>query len=717
MTHEFMAAMHDNPKIAQGSKLGRRKLHVQEKQRKLRENLMKKARKLTWNQAVTQEQIQTAANSNQYGWGNQYQEKDYQYGGQYHYNDVSYNGGSYKNGQWNGQGMNGKYLNNQGYDNFADGADGTWAGNWASEYNADFDMTSKSFKYAGCASIKNYDEQFAMDSETNDPFKTQTYVTFRLCPAENCNKYSLMGCSRNYGEYVVEMESYLESIIEYYSQRYEEYCEYCLTCDSEVQLEASEMLEQCYFEKTMEELNQNSNANQATYSSGNNNNNKNKNYDSVYNNGNGLQSNYYQSSSGGNRRLAYNYNANTDDEFDDDDQGEYGQSNTDGYYSKQMYDGNGYWVNGQFMEGYWKNGLFYQYDENIMATINNCKKGQYEGNYQDYDCSNLNDCDEQNQMDYPPCDNDVCGDYYTYCSELEGNVKNQTSSDNTNFMTCTPFESFSFVQEETDDEDQEQQNKKYKRYAYYEEGEGIVFYIGPHCAGDHYHLTLGVFSDEYCENYIGDQVSVSQVLGFQFDSSNIFQLPEECLSCDGMADVMEYNEYNYEHQGESRYNDDYYSSKQQGYYKVQNGDDTATYQYNPNYRYKYDYDPDEEYNPNSYYLDENGDPYDDDVSRQRVYGANGNYYSTYVNAPDTDDDGVVAMCSTLYSASAQCNRNLNSYKTYSQFMTNYELQLEKKYCTFIDNIVYGTYNSKGDIILGGGPFDLSSWRSRQNYGR
>jgi len=176
-------------------------------------------------------------------------------------------------------------------------------------------------------------------------------------------------------------------------------------------------------------------------------------------------------------------------------------------------------------------------------------------------------------------------------------------------------------------------------------------------------LTLGVFSDENCADYIGDQVSVSQVLGFDFDDKNVFQLPEECLSCDGMADVMSYNENKYEQQGDGRYDDDNFASKQQGYYKQQNADGSANYQYNGNY-----YDNDYEYNPNNQYVDQNGQAYSNYEKNQKTYGVNGNYYSTYVKAPDTDEDGVVAMCSTLYSASAQCNRNLNSYKTYSQYM-------------------------------------------------
>lgn len=631
MTLEFMAAMHSNPKIAQGSKMFRRRMNIEERQRKLRESIMKKARKLTNNQN---------GQGGNYGWQSQYNaQNSYQYGGNYHYNDVQYDGGEYQNGQWNGQGVNGKYLNNKGYDySTVDGADGSWGGNWASEYNVDFDMTSKSFKYVGCASIKSFDEYYAMQSSKLDPFKTQTYVTFRLCPSQSCNKYSLMGCSKNYGEYVVEMESYLESIMDYYSQRYEEYCEYCLTCDSEVQLEASEMLQQCYFEKTMENMNANSNSNYKNKNSNSNTNNKN-NYDGVYNNGNGLQNSAYQSSSGGSRQLYYDYNNGK-------------QSNHKTSYSQSMYDGNGYWSNGQFTEGYWKDGLFYQYDAKIESAINKCKKNQYEGNYQDYDCSHLNDCDQQNQMDYPPCDHDVCGDYYKYCSELHGSLKNHTTSGNVDFMSCTPFESFSFTKEKNVKTVQNGQEEyvtyKYKRYAYYDDSQGIMFYIGPHCSDDHYHLTLGVFSDEKCADYIGDQVSVSQVLGFDFDDKNVFQLPEECLSCGGDATSYTSNKQ----QGGSRYDDDYFASKQQGYYKYQNGDGTATYRYGGKY-----YDANSEY-------DENGQAYEN----QKTYGVNGAYYSTYVKAPDTDEDGVVAMCSTLYSASAQCNRNLNSYKTYSQYM-------------------------------------------------
>jgi hypothetical protein len=37
--------------------------------------------------------------------------------------------------------------------------------------------------------------------------------------------------------------------------------------------------------------------------------------------------------------------------------------------------------------------------------------------------------------------------------------------------------------------------------------------------------------------------------------------------------------------------------------------------------------------------------------------------------------------------------------------------VEERYCNFIDNIIYGSYDSSGDIVLGGGLFDITKWRN------
>lgn len=50
-----------------------------------------------------------------------------------------------------------------------------------------------------------------------------------------------------------------------------------------------------------------------------------------------------------------------------------------------------------------------------------------------------------------------------------------------------------------------------------ERNNGQVAYIGPHCAEDGFTITLGVFSDEYCNEYIGNGVNIANFLGEEWD--------------------------------------------------------------------------------------------------------------------------------------------------------------------------------------------------------
>jgi hypothetical protein len=44
-------------------------------------------------------------------------------------------------------------------------------------------------------------------------------------------------------------------------------------------------------------------------------------------------------------------------------------------------------------------------------------------------------------------------------------------------------------------------------------------YIGPHCSDDGSTVTLGIYSDENCYEYIGNRVNVNNYLGFQLDKN------------------------------------------------------------------------------------------------------------------------------------------------------------------------------------------------------
>merc|ERR1712048_1342168 len=62
----------------------------------------------------------------------------------------------------------------------------------------------------------------AEDEDTSTVFQTQRFVVFRLCPDNSCSS-----CSTNYGEYVIDLETYLESTVQYQQEIQEQMCEAC----------------------------------------------------------------------------------------------------------------------------------------------------------------------------------------------------------------------------------------------------------------------------------------------------------------------------------------------------------------------------------------------------------------------------------------------------------------------------------------------------------
>jgi hypothetical protein len=106
-----------------------------------------------------------------------------------------------------------------------------------------FDLTARAFKYSGCAAIKAFDSEGVADGV---PMTVDTYAVFRLCPEDTCNKYSLTGCGKNYGEYVVEMSTYLEFMLDFYADHYGAYCDYCYSCDYNYQVMKKQMQGECY---------------------------------------------------------------------------------------------------------------------------------------------------------------------------------------------------------------------------------------------------------------------------------------------------------------------------------------------------------------------------------------------------------------------------------------------------------------------------------------
>lgn len=93
--------------------------------------------------------------------------------------------------------------------------DGAYASTWVSGY---------SVKFQGCHHISQWNDE--AEDEEDVRISTKRLVRFRLCSAANCNSQNTQGCSDSYGDYIVDLNSYLY----YYfnaKSTYQEYeCEY-----------------------------------------------------------------------------------------------------------------------------------------------------------------------------------------------------------------------------------------------------------------------------------------------------------------------------------------------------------------------------------------------------------------------------------------------------------------------------------------------------------
>jgi hypothetical protein len=82
-------------------------------------------------------------------------------------------------------------------------------------------IASYSIQFEQCQFVKSYSAELAKDDASTTVLSTERFVLFRLCPG-NCTS-----CTANYGEYLVDLDSYLESTVEYFQAYQEAMCEAC----------------------------------------------------------------------------------------------------------------------------------------------------------------------------------------------------------------------------------------------------------------------------------------------------------------------------------------------------------------------------------------------------------------------------------------------------------------------------------------------------------
>lgn len=111
-----------------------------------------------------------------------------------------------------------------------------------------------SIKFQGCHHISQWNEE--ADGEEDVRIATKRLVRFRLCPSNTCTLQNAGGCSAGYGDYVLDMNVFLEAYVESVNEYNEARCEYLEnTCGCGNDGDNEEYcLYDCYVAHGMEEI-------------------------------------------------------------------------------------------------------------------------------------------------------------------------------------------------------------------------------------------------------------------------------------------------------------------------------------------------------------------------------------------------------------------------------------------------------------------------------
>ncbi len=92
------------------------------------------------------------------------------------------------------------------------------------------DLTQYALKYIGCSNIRTWSDDLAAENNNDSVLKMDKFVVLRLCPRDSCSNYNKYGCLEQFGDYLIPMEVYLQTMAETFFTQYQEYCETCYEC-------------------------------------------------------------------------------------------------------------------------------------------------------------------------------------------------------------------------------------------------------------------------------------------------------------------------------------------------------------------------------------------------------------------------------------------------------------------------------------------------------
>mmetsp|Transcript_7925 Transcript_7925/g.11435 ORF Transcript_7925/g.11435 Transcript_7925/m.11435 type:complete len:393 (-) Transcript_7925:197-1375(-) len=112
-----------------------------------------------------------------------------------------------------------------------------------------------SLKFQGCHHISQWNDE--ADGEEDVRIQTKRLVRFRLCPSDACSASNAGGCSSGYGDYVIDMNTYLEAYFQSVEAYWENVCESLVEengdCACENANDDEKCQYDCFVEKGVEE--------------------------------------------------------------------------------------------------------------------------------------------------------------------------------------------------------------------------------------------------------------------------------------------------------------------------------------------------------------------------------------------------------------------------------------------------------------------------------
>jgi hypothetical protein len=92
--------------------------------------------------------------------------------------------------------------------------------------NADYTntwLTGYSVKFQGCHSIKQWNSD--ANEEQDVRIETTNLVRFRMCPSDSCSATKSAGCTAGFGDYIIDMSTYISSAFEVAKQNTQSNCQ------------------------------------------------------------------------------------------------------------------------------------------------------------------------------------------------------------------------------------------------------------------------------------------------------------------------------------------------------------------------------------------------------------------------------------------------------------------------------------------------------------